>query len=173
MSTNDILIKLQQESKLTCFLPRLRSYETDKRAMYILPSLNKWLTQDMKTTRMLNDQARVVSHLAEFIKGNRIDDLDFMKLLKPSESNIWAMRVRGSKPQYRVFGAFIDFDCFFGSHFVNRDDIEEKNSWEEEVNFVKKMWAKIFDNTSIQRLSGSFQSLVSNGEERDKRKSKK
>jgi hypothetical protein len=174
MSTINILAKLEQQGRLVNFLPNLASDESDIRELYILPSLNAWLKKDMEKPRMQENQAAVNAHLTEFIKGALIDNQDFMKCLDPNNEGVWALRVRYTTRgiQYRVFGAFINKDCFFATHLKERKEFLSYKHWEPEIKKVKYEWNKLFNGHLIIQKK-SFKELVDNGEERAYKNKKK
>ena len=164
MSTKDKVNNLIMEGKWFRLAPRTRPFELETREIYVLPELHEWLMGCMKTAKMKDHQARVQIPLKDFIIGKQIDNCFFMKLLRSPTLDIWEIRVLG-KYQYRIFGAFLYYDGFLATHIKDRNDIDKRDTFDREIEHVRKVWGKIFPCNSVSRLQGSFKDIVSNGKE--------
>lgn len=166
MSTPDILLQLENEERLKRFLPRGRSFEVERRRLYLTPSVYNWCMQEPKKNPMRDYHAKVYVHLSQFVFGAPINDRDYMKQCKPFANNIWEIRIR-FHPACRIFGAFLKPDCFVATHMTDRKNLD----FNKHVIQAMDEWQELFPN--VQRLAGiRFADYVTfNGEERDERKS--
>lgn len=105
-----------------------------------------------------------------FTAGNRIvvsmdphKKPDYCQLSKnaPQSSGIWEFRIRGKKPQVRIFGAFAECDVFIALSVRDRDELE--GNFPLAVAENSGTWSSIFrefdpivGDEINEYLSGSF-----------------
>ncbi len=164
MSTLITLERLEREGKLIRFKLALKPREVEKRRLLLSASVHKWVAQEPNKKTAMEHHAAIYAQLAGFVIGKEVDDVNFFKQCIPFDDDIWTIRIL-FRPQCRIFGAFIGHDCFVGLHKADRDKLD----FNEYVQKTKNLWDVLFPG--IKRLRGiRFYDYVSNGGERDKRK---
>src|SRR3954462_15961174 len=70
----------------------------------------------------------------------------YMKRLDPGRDEIWAIRSRDPKPEYRVFGRFAETDVFIGTKCLDRDYLgnEKSRQWRDEMVRCATDWNSLF-----------------------------
>jgi hypothetical protein len=143
MST--VTITLQHERArpptLARFLPRFVGSENERRKLTLTPELAAWLSKPVTSENLTKVKAEARVHLGQFVKGEKIDDRDFMKRVEdrrarpPSFSHeVWSIRPRFEQPQYRYFGVFITQDWFLVCTKQERKKLaESENRWHAEI----------------------------------------
>ncbi len=150
MSTVPIILAHERPGGPLCrFLPRFRGGEGERRMLSVDSGLHRWLF-DLNPPPSLATRAAIRAHLGEFVRGDPVDDLDFMKRVEdrrvatPSFSHgVWAISPR-FKPQFRFFGLFAIADWFVALNRQNRDLLQTDSDWHAEIDKVLRSWAALF-----------------------------
>jgi len=153
MSTVRIVLAHEGASPPTLhrFCPRFRGREGERRKMTVVPELFNWLHAPVKDTGLNKMKAQSRTHLGEFVLGNHIDDLYFMKRVEdrrrtpPDFSHeVWSVTPRFPPPQHRYFGVFVSQDWFLACTKQSRDVLgEHDNRWHAEIDKTLRIWASL------------------------------
>jgi hypothetical protein len=118
--------------------------ETEQRRIVMLPSLHRWLHPQATKPSVVGYFANVRVHLGRFVKGEKIDNLDYMKELGPSGKGTWEFRINFF-PKTRVFGVFAGQDLFFATHSRDRNDLDSRKwKWDHALNRIEREWDSLF-----------------------------
>jgi macrodomain Ter protein organizer (MatP/YcbG family) len=117
----------------------------------MVPDVLDWLEAPVRSDAIAKAKAAARAHIAQFIKGEKIDDLHFMKRIedrrrKPSsfDHQVWAFRPLFN-PQHRYFGVFATKDWFVVCTKQSRDRLaEHDNRWHKEIDKTSRIWASLF-----------------------------
>jgi hypothetical protein len=127
--------------------------------------LHDWCYQaDRKAS--INYKANVRAFLGRFVKGDEIDNDDFMKSWK---DDVFEFRVQ-MEPRHkrhpdntRIFGAFIKQDIFVAfSPARLRSSFKDEADWDRVIDRVTSRWACLFGATPRVRAR-PFSNCVSSG----------
>ena len=176
MSTIPILVELEQPGGALCrFRPTLRGGEREARKLTTVHELHEWLyTED--GIGMPRLKANIRAHLGVFVRGEPIDDLDFMKRVEDRRRRasrfshgVWSISPRFN-PQYRLFGYFAITDWFVALTKSSRDDLAKSDArWHAEIDRCGEAWRSLFPNRDPW-AGDHLQDYVSrNAEKRDDR----
>ena len=114
MSTIPTLIQHETASRLMRFTPRLVGRERERRKVTMVPEVHAGIFKPVVGEALWKVKAQSRAHFGEFVKGNEIDDLNFVKRVEdrrqspPSFADeVWSVSPRFDPPQYRYFGLFV------------------------------------------------------------------
>lgn len=132
--------------------PRFVGYEAERRKLSMVPDLHAWITKPAKSEALTKVKAQARAHFGEFVKGQPIDDCEFMKRVEDRRKNppdfsheVWAISPRFDPPQYRYFGMFVTQDWFLLCTKQSRDVLEEHaNRWHAEIDKTLRIWSQLF-----------------------------
>lgn len=173
MTTKLIIEKLVRDGKLRRFEPYLREKETHKREVFMSDFLWRHINEKVTELYGIEYQVKLEQRLARFIKGDRINDFQDIKELKPFGSGVWEFKII-EEPQSRIFGAFVEYDVFIAFCMKKRDNVAGKDfnpSFENFGDYVINQWKILFKNKE-KLLSSNIDKLISNGVSYDPRKKK-
>lgn len=149
-STDAIVDALLRLGDLRIFLPRLLPNEAEQRRIVMLPALWNWVHTNTQKPDLVVYYANIRAHLGRFVKGETIDNEDFMKELSRREKGsiegkgVWEFRVT-FQPQRRIFGAFVAPDLFFATHWKDRGELgSNREKWRQAITRVEDEWARLF-----------------------------
>jgi hypothetical protein len=162
MSTCERLAALVAAGTLRQFVPLVTfPGNTVVRELFVADDLYQWLS---RTTDTIDDANRLTfthQRLGLFIFGDYIDNRNYMKRLLGKPHGVWEfLSSAASIPQFRLFGAFRELDCFIGLSWRWRNHAAGK--WSEIKRGVAQDWDGLFPG--IPRHTGpTFDHYVSNG----------
>jgi hypothetical protein len=115
------------------------------------------------------------AHLAEFVRGEPVDDLDFMKRVENRRispptftDGVWSVGPR-FKPQLRLFGLFAITGWFVILNFQYRDALTTDAAWHAEIDKALGIWAALFPGRHPWVQDNLHEYIPSNAEKRDDR----
>lgn len=176
MST--VLALLAHEGKggpLCRFLPRFRGQEREVRKLTIeRREVHNWLYDEAGSSWTLEAKGHVRGHFGQFVCGEEIDDLDFMKRVEdrrtghPSFAHgVWAISPR-FRPQHRFFGMFATQDWFVVLNKESRDVLEKSDSWHTQIDRSLRLWGQFFPGL-YPHVPNQLHQFMSNAEKCDDR----
>lgn len=126
------------------FVPVFDPCESEERELFMTPALHDWLYQaDRKATE--NFKANIRAFLGRYVKGEEIDNRDYMKSWK---LNVFELRVQlqPRREATRIFGAFAATDVFFASNWHFRSDFGDATDpkWDAAIERLVKKWDELF-----------------------------
>jgi hypothetical protein len=138
--------------RLRRFHPQFKGNEGERRKMTLVPDLFDWLDAQVKGESLNRVKAQARTHFGQFVKGEPIDDLFFMKRVEDRRCSppsllheVWSISPRFPPPQYRYFGFFVSQDWFLVCSKQTRDRLgEHDNRWHVEIDKARKIWARLF-----------------------------
>lgn len=155
MSIIGMIIKHEApDGRLHRFRPLLRGAETEVRMLSVHFDLHDWLYAEPSAV-ILDFKAGIRAHLGEFVKGELIDDLYFMKRVENRRKHsdvfgdgVWSFSPR-FRPQYRVFGFFAITDWFVAMTQESRDVLEQSEArWQTQIDTCTGIWDSLFPGRS-------------------------
>lgn len=149
------------------FVPVLRRGQAKRRGLYTTVQVARWLNERPKKERSIDHKQFTLEALARFVRGERIDNRFYMKRLRVDNEELWAIRI-DTTPQDRIFGMFIEKDCFVCMNKRPRDELKNKVSrqWKSAEQKALNKWTKLFPG--MRPMPGNhFSHYVSNGEHFD------
>jgi hypothetical protein len=155
MSTIPMVVAHEAPNGRLCrFKPMLRGAEKEVRSLSVEKGLHEWLYAEQGLD-MPRQKANIRAHLGEFVRGEHIDDLEYMKRVEDHRNpsglfagGIWSIRPR-FRPQYRLFGMFVITNWFVLLNQQNRDYLGESNEkWLAETRKCNKLWTELFPGRS-------------------------
>jgi hypothetical protein len=177
MSTIPILLahEAAEPSLLSRFKPRLVGRERESRKLTVHPDIHRWL-YSAQTDPQIEYRAKVRVHLAQFVKGQPIDDRFFMKRIEDRrrspwsmDHGVWAISPRFN-PQHRLFGCFATLDWFVVLTKQSRDRLDEsENRWHEQIDRCRRIWNTLFPSELPHVGSELVDYISSNAEHCDER----
>ena len=121
----------------------------------------------------MKSQARV--HIGDFVKGKKVDDLNFMKQVENRRggprfgSGVWSVRPLGD-PQHRFFGVFALPDWFLIYCKQTRAKLaKHENRWHEELDKVLKTHSDLFPGFKVYTGTEFSHYVTRNWEHNDDR----
>jgi hypothetical protein len=138
--------------RLRRFLPRFRGREGERRMITVVPELFEWLHAPVKGISSNRVKAQARTHFGQFVKGEHIDDLHFIKRVEdrrpgrsPFGHEVWSVSPRFEPPQYRYFGLFATQNWFVACCKQSRDILDEHpNRWHAEIDKALRIWSYYF-----------------------------
>jgi hypothetical protein len=152
--------------------------ESERRKLTLTPELAGWLRKPVASENLTKVKAEARVHLGQFVKGEKIDDLDFMKRVEdrrvrpPSFGHeVWSIRPRVEQPQHRYFGVFISQDWFLVCTKQERKKLEEsENRWHAEIDKTLRVFAHFYGASRLPHSGTQLRDYISsNAEHRDDR----
>src|SRR5882724_872241 len=101
MSTDHIILALEglQPPRLVRFLPLLRGSERERRMLSVAPEVYQWLSAPAEGDETIQLKAKVKVRFGEFVKGEHIDDCDYLKRVSDRRhggddfsAEVWSLR---------------------------------------------------------------------------------
>jgi hypothetical protein len=140
----DTILAAHDGVELRRFVPVLDPHETERRELWMLPGLHKWIYQgDRRAT--LHFKPNVRGFLGRFVKGEWIDNSDYMKCWK---LDVWELRVQlqPKRENTRIFGTFAKPDVFVAIHQRLRSQFGGKGdpAWDAALHRVCDEWDRLF-----------------------------
>jgi hypothetical protein len=133
----------------------------DRRSLYVSPEMSRWLAQNPSRNRRAVKTPFVRQRLGQFVRGEHVDNLYYMKRLTEFPDEIWEIRVITTSPQARIFGAFRMTDVFIGLNWAPRDWLaSDRERWQRKFDDAMSQWRSLF-GTSHPFTSARFDSYVS------------
>jgi hypothetical protein len=147
-STADIIIRLASEQQLFRFVPRLRGGEQERRCLLLSPRIYQWINANGRNAEL---RAAVRAHLGRFVKGEQIDDLNYMKRVSNRAAatvddfsdGVWSIRPL-FEPKQRFFGAFPLPDHFIIFAMQSRRALNTDPQWNNQIRKVTRTWNAMF-----------------------------
>jgi hypothetical protein len=165
MSTITTLIahETAQPPTLHRFLPTLRGGERERRKLTMVPEMHGWIMNPAKTEALIRIKAQAKAHFGEFVRGERVDDCEFMKRVEDRRQNpadfshgVWAISPRFEPPQFRYFGMFVTLDWFLVCNKQSRDVLDEHpNRWHAEIDKALRIWVALFPDPNERPHTGT------------------
>ena len=135
--------------RLVRFVPVFDPDQSEKRELLVVSTVHAWLYQaDRK--KSIDYKANIRAHLGKFVKGEFIDNVDYMKHLG---NDIWEFRVqletihkKYRKENTRIFGAFARQDVFICTNWRLRDDFGNGDDplWDALISRSITEWNSLF-----------------------------
>lgn len=140
-ATEHILNELRNAGKLVPFEAKLDGDQSEVRRIWTSPDLHAWLYEEGLPRHDLEYRAKVRANLTVFVRGDKIDNCDYLKLLKPYENDIWEIKNRFEPKRHsRIFGALLMKDFFIATNWSWRDNPK----WDESIAKAIAIWDDIF-----------------------------
>jgi hypothetical protein len=140
--------------KLVRFLPEFHGSERERRNVSLAVDIHEWLMRPVTSEFLTRLKAAVKVHLAQFVKGDEIDDCEFMKRVARKRSGrndfseqVWSVRP-DFIPRYRFFGTFFRADCLVIFTKMPRDDLNTDDKWHAQIDAVRRSWTALFPGHS-------------------------
>jgi hypothetical protein len=154
MSTITKLLSYEADRTLVRFSPRLVGGEKQRRILTMVSDLHEWLHKPVKTDALLEIKAAARQHLAQFVKGEPVDDCRFMKRVEDRRltpvdfsHEVWSISPRFGEPQHRFFGTFVTQDWFLLISKQDRNRLQQhQNRWHDQIDKVLRTWQRLFGN---------------------------
>lgn len=151
ISTSNLMQHLTDNGYLFPYRPTQLVRARMKRRAFLTRSAVKELTGEQSALMILGG-ATAIAHihnaLTRWVTGGRVyrtADTHFLKDLDPPPPEIWEIRVTEPRPQFRVFGRFLERDTFIVTHFHSRSFLKEKGSamWEQAMKECANEWVSL------------------------------
>jgi hypothetical protein len=174
MSTVPIIIQHERTGRLCRFSPPLRGRERRVRMLSIDPAIHSWVLDSTAQPPTSRVKGAIRAHFGEFVRGELIDDLDFMKRIEDRRTNpptfshgVWAISPRVN-PQSRFFGLFAVTDWFVGLCRKERSALTTDATWHVQIDQSLKLWSDLFP-TQPPWVRDTLPEYLSNAEKCDDR----
>jgi hypothetical protein len=136
--------------------------------------VQNWLKDETGSDDELEARGHAKSHFGQFVRGERIDDLYFMKRVEDRRSSpwsmahgVWAISPRFD-PQYRFFGCFATYDWFVALSKESREALQREDSWHTQIDKTLTLWGELFPGR-FPFVPDTLGEFVSYAEKRDDR----
>lgn len=136
------------------FVPVFHGLEQERRSLSMLPDIHNWLMSQGGGDGLSRLRAATKTHLAQFVKGEGIDDCNFMKIVSDKRygfddfsSNIWSIRP-DFVPRIRLFGAFFREDWLVILTKKQRNELKTDHHWHAQIDVVCRRWSSLFPYTN-------------------------
>jgi hypothetical protein len=152
MSTDYILEALEacDPPRLVRFQPEFRGGERARRMLSLGVTLHDWLMRPVQGDVLVRLKAAVKIHFGDFVKGEQIDDLDYIKRVSDRRegyndfsAEVWSVRP-DFIPKYRFFGAFFRHDWLVMLTKRPRDMLKRDHDWHVQIDAVCHEWDELF-----------------------------
>jgi hypothetical protein len=162
MSTRETLACLVSAGAIRQFVPEAFFTETVKRELYVVEDLYQWLYREPDGPDDADRLQFTHQRLGRFVFGDFIDNRYYMKRLHGKPHGTWEIRSSGETcPQFRVYGAFVDLDCFLGVGWSWRDK-RHVGPWAQRKRMIAEAWDRLLPG--VPRHTGkTFEEYVING----------
>jgi hypothetical protein len=177
MSTNHILEALEacHPPRLVRFRPEFRGSEREQRMLSLSLPIHDWLMRPVQGDADVRLKAAVKVHFGQFVKGEEIDDLDYMKRVSDYRrggddfsAEVWSVRP-DFNPKHRFFGAFFREDWFVILTKKSRDSLKRDEHWHSQLDAVCRDWDNLFPFRARHRGDALSNYVSFNAEHRDAR----
>jgi hypothetical protein len=144
------VLEASDPPRLVRFQPEFRGSERERRMVSLSPDIHEWLMRSVQTDVHIRLKAAVKIHFGQFVKGEEIDDLDYMKRVSDRRrggedfsSEIWSVRP-DFNPRHRFFGAFFREDWLVLLTKKPRDALKRDEHWHAQIDAVCRIWDDLF-----------------------------
>lgn len=177
MSTDYILEALEacNPPRLVRFRPTFHGSERELRMLSLSPLVYDWLMRPAVGDAHIRLKAAVKAHFAQFVKGEEIDDLDYMKRVSDRRrgyddfsAEVWSIRP-DFNPRHRFFGAFFREDWFVVLTKKPRESLRRDEHWHTQIDTVCRDWDALFRFRTRHSGDGLFDYVTVNAEHCDDR----
>jgi hypothetical protein len=138
----------------------------------MLPKIHQWL---YAAGRNADLRAAVRAHFAQFVKGEQIDDLIYMKRVSRRVGSaddfshgVWSIRPL-FQPQQRFFGTFPLPDHFVILAMQSRKALISDTQWHNQIREVTRTWGAMFGERHCFSGSAFAHHVTFNAEHTDDR----
>jgi hypothetical protein len=118
--------------------------ESELRELYMPPALLKTISQN-HPKRAMSYCANIRAHLARYVKGKLVCNVDYMKCWK---EDVFEIRVQNQRKgeRLRIFGAFGRPDTFIALFQKPRNDFGDKDDprWDQQIYRAVDLWDTMF-----------------------------
>ena len=139
--------------------------------MSLAPQITRWLSSHGNVPL----KRAVAAHFGQFVKGERVDDRDFMKRVEcrlvgrhPFDHEVWSVRPF-FQPQHRFFSTFAMPDWLIVLCMQARRNLKTDTQWHSQTDKCCRSWDRLLPGN--RRWSGSRLEhyITYNAEHRDGR----
>jgi hypothetical protein len=137
-------------------------------------SIHDWLIQPETRDANIRLKAAVRAHFDQFVKGEEIDDLYYMKRVSRRRDHhefwdeVWSMRP-DFNPRQRFLGAFFREDWFVVMTRKPREFFKYDGHWQSQIDLVRSVWDDLFPYRPRHRGNAFSDYVTSNAEHCDDR----
>lgn len=175
MSTIPILVQHESDgTRLRRYRPLFRGNEREVRKLTMTVDLIEWSQEPVEAELLREGRAQVRAHFKQFVTGQPVDDLHFMKrvedtrLFNPFSHGVWSFCPRFD-PQYRFFGLFAISDWFVAFLKESREDLHHHpEKWRAAIDGCLTNWTELFPGREPW-IRDTLPEFVSNAEKLDDR----
>jgi hypothetical protein len=113
------------------------------------PSIHDWLTRSARGDAHVRLKAATTVHFDQFVKGEEIDDLYYVKRVGRRRDDhdfsdeVWSMRP-DFNPRQRFLGAFFREDWFVILTRKPRNYFKRDEHWQAQIGVVRSTWDGLF-----------------------------
>jgi len=176
MSTDYIVESLEAGSspRLVRFLPTFHGAESERRRLSLSTTVHKWLMEPTTNEARIKLTAAARIHFGQFVKGEDIDDLNYMKRVSRRrdydefDDEVWSIRP-DFRPVYRFLGAFYRADWFVILVHKPRDYFQRDQHWQAQIDAVRSNWDALFPYQTRHRGTEFANYVTFNAEHCDDR----
>lgn len=178
MSTALRLVELEADPPraLIRYQPKLRGGQDYLRQLSIETKMYEWLQKPTHDQETLQFKEGVLAHLRQFVLGEQIDDLDYMKRVEDRRVNVdqqfdhevWSVRPR-FQPAHRFFGFFALPDWLVILNKQTRRKLDDPNEWHRQIDRATRIWAAMLPGSSPYPAAQFSELVTSNWEHCDAR----
>lgn len=178
MSTDYILQGLEvcDPPRLVRFLPEFHGSERERRMLSLSKPIHDWLMRPVEADSSVRLKAAVKIHFGQYVKGEDIEDLDYMKRVCDRRrregdnfsAEVWSVRP-DFHPKHRFFGAFFREDWLVILTKKPRDSLKRDEHWHAQIDAVCHQWDALFPYRSRHHGDLLIDYVTSNAEHRDDR----
>ncbi len=134
--------------------------------------IHAWLYDDAGDEETLEAKGHARGHFGQFVRGEPVDDCDFMKRVQDRRllpwsilHGVWAISPR-FRPQYRYFGLFVTRDWFVVLNKDSRDLLEQSDGWHAQIDRSLDLWHELFPG-QLPFVPDSLHEFMRNAEKCD------
>ncbi|MGF1619474.1 MAG: hypothetical protein ACFCUR_02530 [Rhodomicrobiaceae bacterium] len=143
------------------------------------PELHTWVHDDGQQGELKPLKGFVRGHFTTFVRGDEIDDLEFMKLVEdrrdhyaPFDHGVWSIRP-SFKPLHRFFGVFALKDWFVAMTVQDRASLGmSQGEWHKQIDGCRTLWNELFPGKFPISGNNVFAYISDNVEAEDDRRSR-
>jgi hypothetical protein len=177
MSTDHIIEALENcvPPRLVRFRPVFCGSERERRMLSLDMSIHDWLMRGVQAEKQIQLKAAVKVHFGQFVKGDEVDDLYYMKRVadrryghEDFSADVWSVRP-DFKPYHRFFGAFFREDWLVILSKKPRDTLIHDALWHAQIDTVCHLWDELLPFRRRHRGDQLSQYVTSSAEHYDER----